>query len=344
MKEETWHKVEEHLRGLLGFLHKATDGHWLDGASPRLDKIVFEQFGRFIGYIEYLRDERALANGSQSQHCSMIINLFSYCGHVTHHPDRKDLYEALVEIWRGFRNRLHKTAEGTSRLMDLDTQRALGIYKPDWAELIDMAGHLLRRIDEVEGGLRHVAVQEACLVSLFVLLPTMRSGLWRTMQWKPAALNDAGLQRRLNHNCVNYMFYNDKERTFVVQFFRNLKNHFPVTFLIRASEVPRVHDVLHNYIYEHRQALLTTAENRAADDFLFFNATTGRPIDDSAKMKHWFEGVIKQCAREMGHVAAELKRFKCGPHHCRHALYEYVHTYVWVCGLVCVYIVIYIDR
>lgn len=335
VRQETYEKTEERVRGLLGYLVQVTNGQCLRGLSPSLENLLYNERDKFLGYIRYLRDERGLTTSTLSNHASMIIVLLRYLFNITKVDERKKVYQGLFQQWRDFRNSLTRAAQAASSRKDLDTERALGKLTPTYQELVAVVAHLLRKAKKAEGGRKHVAVQEACIMSLFVLLPAMRSGIWRTMQLHQEAFDDHAHQKYLDEHMVNYMFYNKNETTFTVVSHKNNKRNHPVTMHIRHSDVPKVHAILLLYIANHREALLTTArDRRAGQDYLFFNSDTGHPLDTSNKMTRWISNLVTRSALEMGLHPDRIHQFKCTPHHCRHAMWEYVHRYVVCAGVI----------
>lgn len=327
----TYDKLEERLRGLLGYLDHLTDGACMQGVAPRLENVLYDHRNLWLGYITYLNAERNLQVGTLTQHASMVINIADYFHRTTKVEERKSEYEKLLVSWRAFRNRLARKHTSVIRSKDIDSERANGRLIPTWPEFVALVGYLIGKIDNTEGARKHVAVQEACILALFVLLPAMRSGIWRSIQVQQEAFNNPSRQRHLDADKVNYLFYDEQARCFTIQFHRDHKRSHPVTAYIRQCEVPRVHDLLLLYVASHRRPLLRGARDREAGrNSLFFNAETGRPLDKSSKMAIWTTRIVRRAVAEMGLYPNRAATVKCSPHVFRHALYEYVNRYVQV--------------
>jgi integrase len=281
----------------------------------------------WLGYINYLNDRRHLQVGTLAQHASMIVAVIQYLQATTRHEDRVPEYKRLLTTWRAFRNRLCRQHMAVIRSKDMDTDRAQGRLIPTWQELVMVVGHQLGKASPADGSMpMHEDVQTACVLALFVLLPAMRSGIWRTLQLHQDAAGDSARQRFLDSQKVNYMYYDEQQEAFTLKFNKDHKRNFPVMSHIRRAEVPRVHDVLFEYICHHRRPLLRlTRDRNAGRDYLFFNAQTGHPYDKPFKMALWVSKLVRRAAVELGLYPGRAMSIKCTPHTFRHALYEYIH-------------------
>lgn len=262
----------------------------------------------------------------------MIVNVLQYLINTSSSKKRRLGFARMLGTWRVFRNQLVQQHTKTVRARDMDTDRENGMLIPTWQDLIMIGGHLLAKTRKrPEGTAPYSAdVMEACMISLFVFFPAMRSAVWRTLQWQQGAHKDPKRQRYLDSRNVNYLFYDGQEETFTLRLNSNLKRKNAVVINIRRSEVPRVHDILAYYLYHHRMPLLrNTKDHLAGREFVFFHPSTGYPFDSASKMSKFVSSVVKGAAVELGLYdgkADNVKYLKCTPHVFRHALYEHIHS------------------
>lgn len=324
----SYEKLEERLRGLLGYLDEITQGKCFALPKPRLEDVLFENRDRWLDYFRYLNDTRNLQVGTLAQHASMMIRVIEFLLHTTKVEERKPVYEKLLVSWRAFRNRLSRQHMAVIRSRDMDTDRANGVLLPTWQELVMVVGHLMDKVEHAPNAEKHVLAQDLCGLALFVLLPAMRSGIWRSLQLHQDAADDVARQRYLDSKCVNYLFYVERERAFTVRVNKDHKRNYPLVFYIRQDETPKVHDILLAYLADHRYPLLRTARHRSAGrDYLFFNPISGHPYDKASQIAVWITKVVRRGAGEIGlYPGRGTTAIKCNPHSFRHALYEYVRS------------------
>lgn len=257
----------------------------------------------------------------------MVVTVIEYLKRTTRHESRVEEYTKLLKTWRQFRNRLCRQHMAVIRAKDMDTDRAQGRLIPTWQELVMVVGHMLAKVNPEGAVPYHEDVQAACVITLFVLLPAMRSGIWRTVQLHLDAAGDSARQRFLDSRRINYMFYDQQLEAFTLKFNKDHKRPHPITTYIRRAEVPKAHDILAQYVFNHRRSLLRTARDRQAGrDFLFFKAHTGHPYDKPSAMALWVSKLVRRASAELGLYPGRVTDIKCTPHTFRHALYEYINS------------------
>lgn len=259
----------------------------------------------------------------------MLVNVLQYLINTSTSRKRRKGFARQLKAWRVFRNQLVQQHMKTVRARDIDTDRANGDLIPTWPEFIMIAGHLLAKTHKKPDGTAPYSadVMDACLISLFVFMPAMRSAVWRTLQWQQTAAKDRKRQKYLDHRKVNYMYYDGDSETFTLRLNSNIKRKNAVVMCVRRSEVPRVHDLLAYYLYHHRMPLLrSTADKIAGKEFVFFHPSTGYPFHTASKMAKFVSDIVKGAAAELGLYDGKTANLKATPHVFRHALYEQVHS------------------
>ena len=176
--EGTYHKLNERLRGLFGYLVEVTNGAALDG-DVRFEALMFNHRHMFLAYIRYLQDQRMLQAGTICQHASMIVTVTKYFVATTKIEERRLEFAKLVTTWKAFRNRINSIHIRTIRSKDLDSERNHGALVPTWQEYGMIAAHIYRRVDlAVSTGIEeHTRVMDALQIFLLFCLPAMRSGM-----------------------------------------------------------------------------------------------------------------------------------------------------------------------
>lgn len=181
--EGTYHKLNERLRGLFGYLVEVTNGAALDG-DVRFEALMFNHRHMFLAYIRYLQDQRMLQAGTICQHASMIVTVTKYFVATTKIEERRLEFAKLVTTWKAFRNRINSIHIRTIRSKDLDSERNHGALVPTWQEYGMIAAHIYRRVDlAVSTGIEeHTRVMDALQIFLLFCLPAMRSGMLIQLQ------------------------------------------------------------------------------------------------------------------------------------------------------------------
>ena len=141
------------------------------------------------------------------------------------------------------------------------------------------------------------------------------TGVWRTLQIHQDASDNPQRRRWLISKNVNFMFHVPEQHAFCIHLNTDIKRKTPVVTYLRQQEVPVVYDLMVRWVHHSRRRLIRTVRDKAAArDYLFFNATTGLPLDTASKMSHWIGRLVTTAAVQLGLYPNRAAKIRGTPH------------------------------